>query len=136
MKLESKVGKINNSSEQVYNFLSDFNNFSALIPQDKISDWQVDGDVCTFSVSPVGKIGFKLVEKEPHRLVKLTNMEGTQYTFKFWAQLKEVEQQVTAAKLTMEVDLNPMMQMMAKKPLKEFLDKLVDQLIKIQYPQG
>lgn len=136
MKLESKVGRVNKTSKAVYNFLSDFENFSSLIPQDKISDWKVDGDVCTFSVAPVGEIGFKLVEKEPYKLVKLTNMEGTQYTFKFWAQIKELEENITAIKLTMDVDLNPMMQMMAKKPLKEFLDKLVDQLCVIQYPDS
>jgi carbon monoxide dehydrogenase subunit G len=39
----------------------------------------------------------------------------------------------TRVKLTLEADLNPMVQMMAKKPLKEFLDKLIDQLEKYNF---
>lgn len=133
MRLESKIGKIPAKDSDVYNFLTDFDNFKNLIPADKISDWKTEGDTCTFSVSPVGKTGFKLVEKEPNKLIKLSNLEDTSYNFFLWVQLKEVESGITAAKLTMEVQLNAMMEMMAKKPLKEFLDKLVEQLTKIKY---
>jgi carbon monoxide dehydrogenase subunit G len=133
MRLESKIGKIPAKNSDVYNFLTDFDNFKNLIPADKISDWKTEGDTCTFSVSPVGKTGFKLVEKEPNKLIKLSNLEDTSYNFFLWVQLKEIEPEITAAKLTMEVQLNAMMEMMAKKPLQEFLDKLVEQLTKIKY---
>lgn len=133
MRLESKIGKINSKSADIYQFLTNFDNFKNLIPEDKISDWQSNDDSCTFSVPPVGKTGFKLVEKDPYKLIKLSNLEDTSYTFLFWVQLKDLEEGITAVKLTMEVELNAMMQMMAKKPLKEFLDKLVDQLGKIKY---
>jgi hypothetical protein len=36
----------------------------------------------------------------------------------------------TRIKLTIQADINPMVQMMAKKPLQNFLDLLVDQLEK------
>lgn len=133
MRLESKIGKIPAGDEAIYKFLTDFDNFKKLIPADKISDWKTEGDTCTFSVPPVGKTGFELVEKKPYSLIKLSNLENTSYKFFLWVQLKEIDSGFTAVKLTMEVELNAMMQMMAKKPLKEFLDKLVEQLTKIKY---
>lgn len=133
MKLESKIGKVNSSDEKIYKFLTDFNNFKELIPEDKIKDWESAEDSCSFTVDMVGKTGFKIVEKNPYKLVKLTNLEDTPYNFFFWVQLKSVNENETAVKLTMDVELNAMMAMMAKKPLQEFLDKLVDQVKKINF---
>ncbi|MBN2818214.1 MAG: hypothetical protein JXP36_04565 [Bacteroidales bacterium] len=133
MRLESKIGKIYAKDEKIFKFLTNFDNFKTLIPADKVSDWQSDGDTCTFTVSPVGKTGFRITEKEEYKLVKLSNLEDTQYDFKLWIQLKQIDSDTTASKLTMEVELNPMMQMMAKKPLQTFLDTLVDQIGKINY---
>ena len=133
MKLESKIGKIEKPDEQIYNFLSDFNNIKTLIPSDKIENWESDEDSCSFSISPIGKTGIKIAEKEPHKLIKFTSSEESQYQFFFWLQLKQVAENDTRIKLTIEVKINAMVEMMAKKPLKEFLDKLVDQLAVLPY---
>lgn len=132
MRLESKIGKINNSDERIYNFLTDFNNFKNLIPQDKVENWESDEDSCRFSIHPIGQTGIKILEKEPYKLIKLTSLDESKFNFIFWAQLKPAGELSTHIKLTLEVQLNPMMEVMAKKPLQEFLDKLVDQLAR--YP--
>jgi carbon monoxide dehydrogenase subunit G len=133
MRLESKIGKIKHSDEKVYNFLTDFNNFKNLIPEDKISNWKSDENSCSFSVNPIGETGIKIIEKEPFKLIKLKSLDGDKYNFTFWVQLKKLEEKDTRMKLTLEADLNPMIQMMAKKPLQEFLDKLIDQLEKYNF---
>jgi len=133
MRLESKIGKVSFSDEAVYNFLTDFNNFKNLIPEDKISNWRSDENSCSFSVNPIGETGIKIIEKDPFKLVKLKSLESDKFNFTFWVQLKMLEEKDTRIKLTLEADLNPMIQMMAKKPLQEFLDKLIDQLEKYNF---
>ena len=133
MKLESKIGKLGYSDEAVYNFLTDFNNFKNLIPADKVSNWKSDENSCSFSVNPIGETGIKIIEKDPFKLVKLKSLESDKFNFTFWVQLKMLEEKDTRIKLTLEADLNPMVQMMAKKPLQEFLDKLIDQLEKYNF---
>jgi len=133
MKLESKIGKVQEKDEKIYLFLTDFDNFKSLIPADKVTDWQSDKDSCRFKIDPVGETGFKIIGKEEYKMIKLTSLDQTQYSFNFWVQLKMINDLETAIKLTMDVNLNPMMQMMAKKPIKQFLDTLVDQLCKIKY---
>ncbi len=133
MKLESKIGKVSYSDEEVYNFLTDFNNFKNLMPEDKVSNWKSDENSCSFSVNPVGKTGIKMIEKEAFKLIKLSSLENDKFNFIFWVQLKMLEEKDTRIKLTLEADLNPMVEMMAKKPLQEFLDKLVAQLEKYNF---
>jgi carbon monoxide dehydrogenase subunit G len=132
MKLESKVGTINHPDEKIYNFLTNFNNFRHLIPEDKLEDWQSDETSCSFKINPIGRTGVKIVEKQPHKLIKLTSLEQGNFNFTFWVQLKPIDTLNTHIKLTLDAALNPMLEMMAKKPLQEFLDKLVDQLAR--YP--
>jgi carbon monoxide dehydrogenase subunit G len=133
MKLESKVGKVPASDEKIYSFLTNFNNFRHLIPEDKVKNWISDEESCSFTVAPIGNIGFKIIEKQPFSLIKLTNQDGNNLDFNFWVQLKQIETNDTHVKITMDVKLNPIMEMMAKKPLQEFLDKLVDQMALYQF---
>ena len=132
-KIESKIGKIASSSERVYNFFSDFRNFSRLIPPDKIKNWQADENSCKFTADTLGDIGLRIIEKEPYSQVKITSAEGSKFNFFFWVQLKEAVPYDTRIRLTIKVDLNPMMKMMAQKPLQNFVDTLVDQLEKIPF---
>ena len=133
MRLESKIGKLYYSDERIYNFLTDFNNFKHLIPPDKVKNWQSDDSSCRFTIDPVGETGVRIVEKEPHKLIKLANLEESKLNFFFWVQLKMVAENDTRIKLTIEAEISPMIQMMAKKPLQDFLDKLVDQLSKFTF---
>ena len=133
MKLESKIGKITKQDEEIYNFISDFNNFQSLIPADKVKNWRSDKDSCSFTIDMIGETGFRIIEKEPFKLIKLANLEQSKYDFKFWVQLKDLGENNTAIKLTMDVELNPMFQMMAKKPLQEFLNSLVDKLSQMEF---
>lgn len=133
MKLESKIGSIAHSDEKIYTFLTDFNNFKNLIPQDKITNWESDENSCRFTVNPVGETGVRIIEKEPFKLIKLKGIEESKFDFTFWVQLKSVAENDTRMKLTLEASLNPMLQTMAKKPLQEFLNKVIDQLEKYSF---
>jgi carbon monoxide dehydrogenase subunit G len=53
--------------------------------------------------------------------------------FVFWIQLVKKEEFDTRIKLTIKADLNPMLKMMAQKPLQNFLDKLVDAMEKMRF---
>ncbi|MBN1951994.1 MAG: hypothetical protein JW801_12400 [Bacteroidales bacterium] len=135
MKLESKIARAGSADEKVFNFLTDFNNFENLIPKDKVEAWESDKDWCRFKVNPIGNTGIKILEKEPFTLIKLSSLEEGKFDFSFWVQIKQAGENNCYLKLTLEVHLNAMLEMMAKKPLQEFLDKLVDQLSVYPYPE-
>ena len=125
-KYESRIGHIQSSEEKVYSFLSDFNNFREFIPEDQVQDWKSDADSCSFTIGGMGGVGLEIVERNPCSLIKMTGNGMSQVDFFLWIQLKEAGENNTRVKLTMKADLNPMIQMMAAKPLKNFLNMMVD----------
>lgn len=126
--IESKTGKVDSSAEKIYTFLSDFTHFEHLIPQDKIENWQANEEECSFSVKGVGQFGMKIIEKEPFKLVKVANTPKVPFDFFLWIQLKELAENDTRIKITIKAYLNPMLKMVAKKPLQQMVDTIVDQL--------
>ncbi len=133
IKLESKIGKINCPEEKAYNFLSSFNNFKKFIPEDKIQNWESTENSCRFNIEGIGETGMKIVEKEPFRLIKITGDESGKIDFNFWIQLKQVAENDTRIKLTIQASINPMFQIVVKKPLQNFLDTLVEHIEKMDF---
>jgi hypothetical protein len=139
MKIESKIGKSESGSEIIYNFITDFRNFKNIIPQDKVSDWQADEESCSFKLDPLGKMGMKIFEKEPHKLIKISSDPAvSQYNFTMWIQIKEAGPEDSRIKITIEPDISKMLIPMVKGPLKKFVDSLVDKMENFNYrdPNG
>lgn len=127
-KIESRIGKIEAKEEKIFQFLSDFNNFGDLIPQDKVKNWQASESNCRFTIDGIGDVGLKIIEKEPFNLIKFSGDGLANVDFNLWIQLKQMEENDTRIKITMKAALNPMLSMVAKKPLQEFVNILVDRL--------
>ena len=125
-KYQSKQVQINRPAESIYTVLADFNNFTPII-QDKVEDWSVDGDTCSFKVK-----GFtarlRMVERIPFSCVKVTGDEGSPFEFFFWIQLKEIDQNDTRMRLTIHVKLNMMMKMMLGKKLENGIDEMAENI--------
>jgi carbon monoxide dehydrogenase subunit G len=127
-KIESKITKSEHSDEKLYAFVTDFNNFGSLIPEDKIKNWQSNKDSCSFTIDGIGSAGLKIIEKEPNNLVKITSEGSSPVNFLMWIQLKKVEENDTRIKITIDPQVNMMMMTMVKKPLKEFVDMLAERM--------
>jgi hypothetical protein len=131
----SEIKTLPYSEQAVYETLSDLNNLKRLkdkLPDDKIEDFSFDRDSCSFSVSPVGKIRFSIVEREPAKTIKFA-ADQSPVAVNFWIQLKEVNPDDTRMKLTVKADLNPFIKPMLSKPLQEGINKIADVLAAINY---
>jgi hypothetical protein len=129
MKIESKIGKSKHTDREIYQFVTDFNNFKEFIPEDQVMDWESTEDSCTFRIDPVGKTGIKIIEKDPYRLVKVSSIPGlSQYDFTIWIQLLNKGGNETNIKITIEPRVNQMLLPFIKTPLKDFADGLIDRI--------
>lgn len=131
---ESEVKTISSSEEVVFGILSDLNNlkkYEHLIPaNDKVKDIRFDADSCSFVVDMFGKVGFRIVEREPFNTIKLAS-ENAPFEINLWIQLKQVTEDDTKMKLTLKADLPMMVKMMADKKLKEGVNVVADMLAKL-----
>lgn len=132
-KIESRIGVISETDEKIFLFLSDFKNFQDLIPADRINNFESSGDNCSFSVEGIGHIGLRITEKDPNKLIKIGSDGKTPIDFQLWIQIKEAGQNDSRMKITIEPKVNTLMMGMVKKPLKSFVDSLIEQAEKISY---
>lgn len=132
-KIESRIGVIKESEERIYSFLSDFNNFRNLVPEDRVKNWESNADSCSFTVEGIGPIGLRILEKEPNKLIKITSDGKKPVPFNVWIQIKELAEKDSRIKITADVDVNPMMAAMIKGPLISFVNSLVDQAEKMNF---
>ena len=135
MRIESRTGRKEYPAIELYSFIEDFRNFNNFIPQDKVSDWKADADHCSFRMDLLGKVALSIVDKEKGKLVKISSDPSvSQYNFNLWVQLKEVDANDTAIRITIEPLLNKVMLSMVKSHLKNFVDSVVDEIEKFSIP--
>lgn len=134
-KFESSIKFIPYSQERVYAKLSDLSNLEAVkdrIPADKVSDLSFDADTLSFTVSPVGKVGLAIVDREPCKCIKFEAKESP-LAFFFWIQLLPTGEDQCKMKLTIQAELNMFLKTMVQKPLQDGLEKMAEMLSQIPY---
>ena len=131
----SEIKAIPQNDDRIFAMLSDLSNLERVkdrIPQDKIQGFEFDSDSCSFSVNPVGKITFQIVDREPNKTIKFATTNSPVPLF-LWIQLKQVAEMDTRMKLTARADLNPFIKQMVAKPMQEAIDKIAAVLEKLPY---
>ena len=131
----SEVKTIPHNEDRIFDMLSDLSNLEKVkdrIPNDKIQDFEFDTDSCSFSVSPVGKITFQIVEREPNKTIKFATTTSPLPLF-LWVQLKQAAENDTRMKLTIRADLNPFINPMVSKPLQDEMQKIPNNLATLPY---
>ena len=134
-KFESSIKQIPYSQESVYRSLRDLSNLEKVrdrVPQDKVKDFSFDQDTVNMSVSPVGDISMRIVEREEPKCIKFETTKSP-LPFNFWIQLLPVTATTCKMRLTIKADINPFIKGMVSKPLQEGLEKIADALAMIRY---
>ncbi len=131
----SDVKTIPFNDDRIFTMLSDLSNLERVrdrIPEEKVKDFEFDSDSCSFTVDPVGKIRFQIVEREPNKTIKFTTTNSPVPLF-LWIQLKQMDEGDTRMKLTVRADLNPFIKPMVSKPLQDALGKIADLIASLPY---
>ena len=130
---ESDIKTISSNGEVVFGILSDLTNLKEMIEQtsltDKVKDLQFQQESCSFIVEGFGKMGFKIIEREPFKTIKLQS-ENAPVELNVWIQLIQKAENDTQMKLTLKSDLPVMIKMMIDKKLKEGINVIADMLAK------
>ena len=130
---ESDIKAISSNEEVVFGILSDLKNLENLASnpslQDKARELNFDSDSCSFVVDGFGKMGFRIVERESFKTIKLIS-ENAPIEVMVWIQLKAVDENNTNMKLTVKAELPMMIKMMVDKKLQEGVNSIADLLAK------
>ena len=129
VKIESKKVEIKRNVEFVYEYLSDFTHFS-MVANDKIENFKATQDKCSFTVKGMTDMGLKIISRMPNESITITNdtevPSSMPLNFLIIFEFERVDPYVTKVIVKMELDANPMIAMMVKKPLEKFVNSLAD----------
>ncbi|WP_424785576.1 SRPBCC family protein [Prevotella pallens] len=134
-KFESSIKQIAYPQQSVYNMLSDLTNIERVkdkVPEDKLKDLTFDKDTISISVSPVGQISMRIVERDEPKTIKFAS-ENSPMSFNFWIQILPVNDTASKMKLTIDADIPFFAKGMVAGPLKEGIEKIAEALATIPY---
>ncbi|HKM45607.1 MAG TPA: hypothetical protein VJY12_09145 [Dysgonamonadaceae bacterium] len=133
----SDIKKIAHPNKMVFDVLSDLSKLELLkdrLPSDKITEFTCDQDSCSFSVAPVGRVKFVVVDREPNKTIKFRS-EQLPFEVNVWVQLVSKAEDDTRMKITLRADLNTFIKPMVSKPMKEGVDKISDVIASLPFDQ-
>jgi hypothetical protein len=133
IQLESKTGVVKGSQEKVFNYLSDFRNFSDLLPKERLNDLEISQEKIRFGLQGLGTVGLMIRDKTPSSLLTITATEDSSADFTFSVHIYEARANQSEVKLNLEARLNLFLEMMARAPLQQFVDMIVDKLSEVEF---
>jgi hypothetical protein len=125
---ESRTGKLTCSAEEVFDFVTDIRNFEQFVPKGNIDNWNAEKESCSFSVSMLGTVSVKLAEKEKYNKVVYKGDALKKNDFSLTLDISVNLNKTADVKVILSADLNPIMKMMATKPIGQFLEMLINEM--------
>lgn len=116
------------SAEQAFSFYSVPDNLKVLMPE-QITDWESDTEWCRFLIRGMGHVKLRIGEKSPFS--KLIYFPDGKMPFSFGLQFLFVPKNEISCEIqiVMDADLsNPMMAMLAKKPMQNLVNEMAVRL--------
>lgn len=126
-RFESRTGTLTASAQEVFHFISDIRNFERFIPRENISDWRADRDSCMFSVASLGKVELRITGREPFSRVTFSGKALSDNKFDIIVRIFDKEEPAKID-IAFEAELNPVIKMMISGPLRQLLDKVVNEM--------
>lgn len=127
MELQSKEIEVNLSKEKLHEFLQKVENYEQLMPEDRAKFEVIRDNAFVFGLKGMPEIALEIKDtSQPNKIV--LGAISDKLPFTLTADLEEIADEKTAAKLLFEGAFNPMMAMMIKNPIRKFLDTLTDNM--------
>lgn len=126
-KFQSQQISIQKPAAEVFAFVSDFQKLGTLMP-DRVVNWTSNEDSCSFEIQGMAKLNMRLEKKSPNSLLVMKADGQNPFTYKLMVHVIEANENRSEAFVEFHADLNPMLSMMASKPLQNLVQLMVEKL--------
>lgn len=124
---ESNKTEILAQDTKIFNFLSDFNNFKHLLPPE-VTNWKSDADSCSFTVQNMASLSLKIDSKKPSSFIYMKSVGANLFEFNIQTTIEFVNDEKSIVQVVLNADLNPMISMLASRPLENLVKLIVEKL--------
>jgi len=130
MNIKSDLATVNVSSEEVFNFLNDYNNYEKLMPEQVIK-WTSDEKAGRFTIKDLTELGLRIEDTKPGDYVLLHSDGKVPFDFTLKFNLREIEASRTEVFCEFDGKVSSMIAMMAKRPLTNLVNHMVGRIKEI-----
>lgn len=124
MKVEGRKVSSNKSSQVVFDFLSNMENYKDLMPESSSFSLHESGKGFSVGLKNLPEIGLKIKELEAPKTIRFTSPIPS---FAYDLDIEILEQgDGSQVQLVFNGKFNTMIEMMAKKPIRKFIDTITD----------
>lgn len=128
MKIKSDPVKADAPASKVFDFLSNFNNYQKLMPEQVIK-WESDAKAGRFTIEGLTGIGLRIEDAVPGTYVLLHSDGKVPFDFTLRFTLADEGDQ-TEVSCEFDGNVSPMIAMMAKRPLTNLVNHMVGEIPK------
>lgn len=125
---ESRTGKLDCKPAELFEFVTDIRNLNSFVKTDSVSDLRIDRDSASFNVPPLGNISLNISGKVADSRVVYTGSVFKANDFSLLVDIKEGSGGKAEVSVTLSAEMNPVLKMMAAKPVAQFLETLIDEM--------
>ena len=129
MEISSSIARVDHSTEQLFSKLSSIETYEGLMPEGATFS-KIDDSRFRFKLGGMPEIGLTIGDKQPNESIVLTS-SSDKISFSLRGQLTKIAETQSSVQLHFEGDFNPMMAMMVKKPLTQFMESLISNIHKL-----
>ena len=118
---------IETEAKEIFSFLSDFNNFGKLMPE-QVINWQSTTDNCSFTIKGMADLAMHMEKKEAARYISYASDGKSPFPFQLNFDISGGDKPESTVQASLHAKLNPMLKMMASRPLQNFINLLTEKL--------
>ena len=119
--------ELQTSPEKVFLFLENLNNLGLIMPE-QVENWKSDGEECSFFIKNLGDLGLRKGRVKFPDQIFFPSSEVSKVSFDLIFSLKPLENDKYSAGFEITAEMNSMVEMMAKRPLTNFVNLLTTNL--------
>lgn len=127
MIIQSQYVDNSKSEQELFGIVSDMRNIPALLPEQAINV-NADEDNLSFTVQGMGSIALRVIQRVNYSLVQLAPVGKTPFPFVLSIKIAGLGNNCRVM-YEIDADLNPLMAMMAKRPLQNLVDMMAEKTV-------
>ena len=124
MIFKSNWVKNKRSEKDLFEYIGDMNNMPPILPE-QVVDIKADNDNLAFTIQGMGSVALRVKERKPNEFIQLVPEGKVPFQFVLNVHIRNNEQR-TECCFEIDANLNPLMQMMASRPLQNLVNMMAE----------
>ncbi len=115
------------SEIELFDYLGDMNNMPPILPE-QVINISADNDNLAFTIQGMGSIALRVTQREANKLIQLVPVGKTPFQFVLNIHIRKTSSSSSECCFEIDAQLNPLMQMMASRPLQNLVNMMAERV--------